>query len=73
MSLDLTIGLGTALVLVLLAVLLLRGRFGKRPDRPRRQDPAERWLHSDTSSTPPASDSASRSDADDPGGDGNGD
>jgi hypothetical protein len=73
MSLNLTIGLGTALALIVLAALLLRGRFGKRPERPRRQDPAERWLHTDTSQTPPARDNASRSDADDPGGDGDGD
>lgn len=64
---DLTIGLGTAIALVVLAALLLRGRFGRRPDAPRKADPAERWLKSDTTETPPGRDGANPPAADDPG------
>lgn len=67
MTLDLTTGIGTALLLVLFGALLLRGRFGKRPEAPRKADPAARWLQADVQSTPPARDSATRSGADDPG------
>ena len=66
MSIDLTIGIGTALVLIVLAALLLRGRFGHRPESPRKADPAERWLHADTAETPPSRDTPSRAQADDP-------
>jgi hypothetical protein len=75
-TLDFTIGLGTALLVAVLALLLLRGRFGKRAEAPRSADPAERWLRSDTTETPPTRDGANPSTADDPGqpgGDGNGD
>jgi hypothetical protein len=74
---DFTIGLGTAILVAVLALILLRGRFGRRPEslradrlRPDRlphADPAERWLHGETTPTPPPRDTATRSDADDPG------
>lgn len=60
MSPELTIGLGTALVLIVLAALLLRGRFGRRPERPRKGDPAAFWLQGEAPDTPPARDMPSR-------------
>jgi hypothetical protein len=71
---DFTISLGTALLIAVIALILLRGRFGHRPESPRKADPAERWLHAETTETPPSRDTPSRAQADDPGDpDGDGD
>lgn len=66
MTSELTIGIGTALALVVLGALLLSGRFGKRSESSRKADPATRWLSSDPTETPPSRDSPSRARADDP-------
>lgn len=52
MGIDLTIGLGTLVILVVVGALLLQARFGRRSERPKRADPAERWMHGQTESTP---------------------
>jgi hypothetical protein len=70
---GLAIGLGTAVLIGVLAVLLLRGRFARRPGRPRTGDPAAVWAQGDRSETPPERDMATRAGADDPlGPDGDG-
>ena len=60
------IGLGTAVLVIVIAVLLWHGRFGRRTRRTGAGDPAAVWLHGVRTETPPERDTASRSQADDP-------
>ncbi len=53
------------MLLAVVAVLLVQARFTKRVEAPRKGDPAMRWLHGKTESTP--------SERDKPGQDGTGD
>jgi hypothetical protein len=72
-GIELTIGLGTLVILVVVAALLLQGRFGRRAERPRTGDPAMRWLHGQTDPTPADRDNPSRDASDDNDGEADGD
>jgi hypothetical protein len=62
------IGLGTAVLIGVIAALLLRGRFGAQPRRPGEGDPSTVWLKGDRTETPPERDMATHGNADDPSG-----
>lgn len=65
---GLVIGLGTAVLIGVIAALLLRGRFGARPRRPGEGDPSAVWLKGERTETPPERDVATHGNADDPSG-----
>jgi hypothetical protein len=62
------IGLGTAVLVLVIAALLLRGRFGRREMRDGKGDPAAVWLRGERSETPLERDTATAARADDPTG-----